>query len=107
MLHCPDCYHCKIKKNGRTHYGKQNYKCKICNRQFVAQNTHRIGLDKQKQIKKALKERISLRTICRIFGVSLSWLQLFAHHIGGRGKKAAQKFWNKIPQALRSCNFET
>ncbi len=32
---------------------------------------------------------------------------VIAHHIGGRGKKAAQKFWNKIPQALRSCNFET
>ncbi len=57
MLHCPDYYHCKIKKNGQTHYGKQNYKCKICNRQFVAHNTHRIGLDKQKWTSMKKKEK--------------------------------------------------
>jgi len=167
MLLCPDCYSCNIKKNGRTHYGKQNYKCKICHRQFVENNVHTIGPEKRVQIKNALKERISLRGICRIFEVSLSWLQLFAHklweqtpanlglsseqisqieelqvfgiqadelwsfvqkkkrkrwiwvaydpihrlviahHIGGRCKRAAKKFWNKIPISLRKCNFET
>ncbi|MBX2843413.1 MAG: IS1 family transposase, partial [Flammeovirgaceae bacterium] len=61
MLHCPDCNKCKIKKNGCTHYGIQNYKCKICNRQFVEHNTHTIGSEKRYRIKKALKERVSLR----------------------------------------------
>ncbi len=167
MQICPDCYSCKIKKNGRTHYGKQNHKCKICKRQFVLNNRHTVGSDRRDRIKKALKERISLRGICRIFEVSLNWLQSFAHtlweqtpddlglsaqrinqvkklqvfgiqadelwsfvqkkkrkrwiwvaydpvhrlviahHIGGRGKKAAIKFWDKIPSILRSCNFET
>jgi IS1 family transposase len=167
MLLCPDCHSCKIKKNGFTHYGKQNHKCKTCNRQFVLNNQHTIKSEKRQRIEKALKERISLRGICRIFEVSLSWLQEFAHslweqtpsnlgllshhlqqikrlqvfgiqadelwsfvytktkkrwiwvaydpvhrlviahHIGGRGKKAAKKFWNKIPYQLRSCNFET
>jgi len=167
MLICPDCYSHKIKKNGNTHYGKQNHKCKICSRQFVLNNNHTINSDRRKRIKKALKERISLRGICRIFDVSLSWLQFFAHdlweqtpedlglsneeikqikklqvfgiqadelwsfvqkkkckrwiwvaydpvhrlviahHIGGRGKRAAKKFWNKIPIVLRKCNFET
>lgn len=30
-----------------------------------------------------------------------------ACHIGGSGKKAARKFWLKIPLTLRSCYFET
>jgi len=30
-----------------------------------------------------------------------------AHHIGGRGKRVAKEFWNKIPIVLRKCNFET
>ena len=79
MQICPDCHSCKIKKNGRTHYGKQNYKCKICKRQFVLNNSHTVGSDRRDRIKKALKERISLRGICRIFEVSLNWLQSFAH----------------------------
>ena len=118
-------------------------------------------------VKKALKERLSLRAICRIFGLSLTWLCAFAqsqwlevprnlglseemiqkvknlqvfglqademwsfvgkkekkrwiwvvydpvhrlvitYHIGGRGKKAAKKLWEKIPPELRKCNFET
>jgi len=32
---------------------------------------------------------------------------VIAHYIGGRGKKAARKFWNKIPYALRGSKFET
>ncbi len=30
-----------------------------------------------------------------------------AGHIGGRGIRAAKKFWGKIPQTLQSCYFET
>ena len=32
---------------------------------------------------------------------------VLAHYIGGRGIEAAKKFWKKIPQALKSCQFET
>lgn len=76
-LHCPKCYSCKIKKNGHTHYGKQNHKCKLCFRQFVAHSTHLINQTLRCLITKSLKERISLRGICRVFGVSLSWLLNF------------------------------
>ncbi len=118
-------------------------------------------------VKKALKERLSLRAICRVFGAGLNWPQSFArsfweqtpnnlglspqlagrikklqvfgiqadelwsfvqkkvnkrwiwvaydpvhrlvvaYHIGGRGKGAAKKFWDKIPPVLQGCNFET
>jgi IS1 family transposase len=150
-----------------THYGKQNHKCKCCNRQFVHGSKH-IKTDEQKAlVKKALKERISLRGICRMFHVSLNWLQGFArqcwtelpkdlglspkavegiksvqlfgiqldemwsfvqkktekrwvwiayepvnrlvvaYHIGGRGSRDAKMFWEKIPQPLKDCYFET
>ena len=164
---CPSCHSTNIKKNGHTHYGKQNHQCKCCGRQFVLNNKHTKSEWLKAAIKKALKERLSLRAICRVFGVSLNWVQSLAHtfweqipkhlglspqlidqinklqvfgiqadelwsfvqkktnkrwvwvaydpvhrlvvayYIGGRGKKAAKKFWNKIPTALQRCNFET
>ena len=167
LLICPDCHSTKVKKNGKTHYGKQNHKCKVCGRQFVLDNCHTICTMTKKLVKLALKERLSLRAICRIFGLSLTWLQAYArilwsetpkdlglsksvlnkikklqvfgiqadelwsfvgkkvkkrwiwvaydpvhrlvvaHFIGGRGKKAAKKFWEKIPLVLRGCYFET
>ena len=73
-MHCPKCYSRKIKKNGHTHYGKQNHKCKECGRQFVQGSKHYIGPGKRAQIRLALLERLSLRGICRIFQVSLTWL---------------------------------
>ena len=166
-ISCPSCYSTNIKKNGHTHYGKQNHRCKDCGRQFVLQNKHTKSATTKSLIKNALKERLSLRGICRIFDVSLTWLQSFAqlfrkqtpsnlgidhhllkdiqhlqvfgiqadelwsfvqrktkkrwiwvaydpvhrlvvtYHIGGRGKKAARKFWDKIPPILKTCSFET
>lgn len=166
-LYCPSCHSTNIKKNGHTHYGKQNHQCKCCSRQFVLNNGHTKSEYLKTLVKKALKERLSLRAICRIFGVSLSWLQAFAqhfwkqtpfdlglspeqvsqiknlqvfgiqadelwsfvqkkvnkrwiwvaydpvhrlviaYHIGSRGKRAAKEFWAKIPEQLKSCQFET
>ena len=42
-LRCPQCGLSHIKRNGYTHYGKQNYRCKDCDRQFV-EDSQRIGL---------------------------------------------------------------
>ena len=76
-MHCPKCLDSKIKKNGFTHYGRQNYKCKECGRQFVYPNHHNISESTKELIQKALLERLSLRGICRLFSVSLSWLLEF------------------------------
>jgi transposase-like protein len=38
-LRCPQCELSHIKRNGYTHYGKQNYRCKICDRQAEADET--------------------------------------------------------------------
>lgn len=89
MLTCPDCHDCNIKKNGKTHYGKQNHKCKDCGRQFVKNNVHTIDESKKERIKKALNERISLRGICRVFEVGLTWLLGYAVQV-----------WEEVPDDI-------
>ncbi len=75
-LSCPQCGVSHSKRNGHTHYGKQNNQCKKCGRQFVA-DSQRITEEERQQIKKLLLERISLCGICRVMGVSLRWLLSF------------------------------
>lgn len=75
---CPQCHSPKIKKNGFTHYGKQNHKCKTCGRQFVLDNQHTVDEFLREMARRALRERISLRGICRLIGVSLTWMLNFA-----------------------------
>jgi insertion element IS1 protein InsB len=75
---CPECGSDRYKKNGHTRHGKQNHQCKACERQFVATAEDRIIADEQRTlIEHLLRERISLRGICRAVGVSLTWLLHF------------------------------
>ena len=72
---CPECGSDRYKKNGHTRHGKQNHQCKACERQFVATAEGHIIADEQRTlIERLLRERISLRGICRAVGVSLTWL---------------------------------
>jgi insertion element IS1 protein InsB len=75
-LRCPRCGLSHVKKNGHTHYRKQNYRCKSCGRQFV-RDSQRVGPDTRSLVGKLLLERLSLRGICRVTGVSLTWLLQF------------------------------
>ncbi len=72
---CPSCKSTNTKKNGHIHNGKQNHYCKECSRQFV-ENREQILISnpKRQRIRKLLLERIPLRGICRVEGVSLRWL---------------------------------
>jgi len=88
-ISCPSCRSTKIVKNGSTHYGKQNHRCNDCGRQFVLTNKHLIQAETRLLISKSLLERNSLRAICRIFSVSLTWLQAFA-----------QSLWEQVPKRL-------
>ena len=75
---CPSCSSTDTKKNGHIHNGKQNHCCKACGRQFVANREQILISNAQKQqIRKLLLERIPLRGICRVEGVSLRWLLAF------------------------------
>jgi insertion element IS1 protein InsB len=75
-LRCPRCGLSHTKKNGHTHYRKQNYRCKSCGRQFV-RDSRRVGDQARALVKRLLLERISLRGICRVTGLSLTWLLQF------------------------------
>ena len=75
-LRCPHCGLSHIKRNGHTHYGKQNHQCLNCRRQFV-EDSQRITEADRQMIKRLLLERLSLLGICRVMGVSLRWLLSF------------------------------
>jgi transposase-like protein len=72
-LTCPRCQLSHIKRNGHTYYGKQNYRCLDCGRQFVFREPSVSDVVKQ-LICRLLLERISLRGICRVLDVTLCWL---------------------------------
>ena len=86
---CPSCHSPKVVKNGFAHHGKQNHRCKDYGRQFVMNNQHLIQAQVRELIANCLLERNSLRSICRIFGISLTWLQAFA-----------QSLWSQTPKRL-------
>jgi insertion element IS1 protein InsB len=79
-LRCPRCQLSHIKQNGHTYYGKQNYQCLRCRRQFVVREPT-VSPDKQELIKSLLLERVSLRGICLVLGVSLAWLINFVEQL--------------------------
>src|SRR5204862_786958 len=75
---CPQCGSTQHKKNGHIHNGKQNYRCKACGRQFVLEfEQRRISGEHRALIERLLKERLSLRGICRAIGVGMKWLMAF------------------------------
>ncbi len=77
---CPQCNSKKNVKNGRTHYGKQRFKCLNCGRQFVESPTRQpIDSSTRELIDKLLQEKISLAAIVRITGVSPRWLQYYVN----------------------------
>jgi IS1 family transposase len=75
-LSCPRCGLSQIKRNGHTHYGKQNYQCKQCGRQFV-EVSQQISEAERDLIRELLLERLSLLGICRVMKISLRWLLTF------------------------------
>ena len=77
---CPECGSKKIVRNGMTGYGKQNYKCKNCGRQFVMDNKKKtISQQTKDLIDDLLLEKIPLAGIARVAKVSESWLQNYVN----------------------------
>ena len=72
---CPRCGSTCHKKNGHIHNGKQNHRCKACGRQFVGEfEQRRVSAEHRVLIERLLRERLSLRGICRAVGVGMKWL---------------------------------
>jgi IS1 family transposase/transposase-like protein len=67
---CPKCGSRDLVKNGRDYKGDQKYHCKTC-RSYGTLNTQRGSAQAvRQQVKRALLERVSLRAIQRLWGVS-------------------------------------
>jgi insertion element IS1 protein InsB len=95
---CPHCGSIRYKRNGHTRHAKQNHQCKVCERQFVATAEDRgIGSEQRTMIEHLLRERISLRGICRAVGVSLTWL---LHVIVERFATCPDDLHVRLPQRL-------
>lgn len=73
-------------RNGRTPYGKQQYKCKECGMYSVLQPSEKYSPKEKERILAAYQERPSMRGIERMFGVSRhtlsAWLK--TSHKGAR-----------------------
>ena len=79
-LCCPSCESSQIVKNGKTHSGKQNHKCRECGRQFVEDPQHKPIDDGTKRlVDKLLLEKLSLAGIARVAEVSEGWLQEYVN----------------------------
>jgi transposase-like protein len=80
MRQCPRCQSRTIIKNGYIHTGKPKFACKQCGRQFVDQPSKQPSSAETKAlVDKLLLERLPLRGIVRVTGVSLRWLQYYVN----------------------------
>lgn len=67
---CPRCESLDLVKNGHDYKGAQKYHCKSCGRYGTLQAQSGYSMHVQEQVKRAVIERLSLRGIERIFGLS-------------------------------------
>ena len=88
-MKCPKCESENVMRNGLTRHGKQNHKCRDCHRQFSLEPKNKpISEETKALIDKLMLERLSLRAIVRITGVSLTWLQSY---INGKLRSTPRK----------------
>ena len=77
---CPRCNSIQTVMNGSVHNQKPKRQCNSCGRQFViAPAKYSVSPETKQLIDKLLLERISLRGMTRVTGVSLSWLQSYVN----------------------------
>jgi transposase-like protein len=79
---CPRCGSRRIHIHGSTPNGTPNFRCADCQRRFVADpKKGRVPEAKKELIRRLLAERMALRAIARVVGVSRAWLQAFVNEI--------------------------
>jgi IS1 family transposase/transposase-like protein len=67
---CPKCGSEDIVKNGHDYKGSQKYRCNACGKYGTLHKQERHSPQQRALIKRAVLERLSLRAIERLFGVS-------------------------------------
>jgi transposase-like protein len=79
---CPRCAATHVVRNGLTHAGVPSFRCRTCGRRFVADpRKGPVPDDRKELVRRLLAERLSLRAIARVAGVSRSWLQTFVNAV--------------------------
>jgi transposase-like protein len=96
---CPRCGAGHVVRNGRRHEGVPSFLCRVCGRQFVRSPRKGPVTEATKAlVLRLLGERMAIRAIARVTGLSRSWLQRFVnalyrertpHDPGPLPKKAA------------------
>ncbi len=83
---CPRCGATHVVRNGLTHSGTPAFRCRGCDRRFVEAPRKGPVPDATKVlIRRLLAERMGLRAIARVAGVSRSWLQGFVNALYREG----------------------
>lgn len=79
---CPRCHAAHVVRNGKTKAGSPNFLCRGCDRRFVP-NPKRTPITEERRglVRRLLLERLSLRAIARVTGVSRTWLQAFVNDL--------------------------
>ena len=79
---CPRCCATHVVRNGKTKAGSPNFLCRGCGRRFVAAPKRApITQERRELVLRLLLERLSLRAIARVAGVSRTWLQGFVNDL--------------------------
>jgi IS1 family transposase/transposase-like protein len=104
-MQCPKCNSQYVVKNGHTHTGKQNFKCRDCGRQFVTTPSHQpVSKPTRELIDRLLLEKIPLAGIVRATGVSERWLQYYVNQKLGAVKREVQVTSKKKGKLIIQCD---
>ena len=83
---CPRCRSAHVVRNGPNSAGTPTFRCRDCQRRFVAAPRKRPVAEELKQlVRRLLAERLALRAIARATGLSRSWLQAFVNELYEEG----------------------
>jgi insertion element IS1 protein InsB len=97
---CPGCGSLDLVKNGHDYKGSQKYHCKTCNRYGTLHAQRGYDQQTRSQVQRALLERVSLRGIERIFGVSrrtvADWLAMWGQHLPPLADTLSEARWDDV-----------
>src|SRR5215218_5706770 len=77
---CPRCGDSHVVRNGPNQSGTPSFRCRACGRRFVERpQKGPVSDDTKALVRRLLGERMGIRAIARVTGVSRSWLQRFVN----------------------------
>jgi transposase-like protein len=77
---CPRCRAGHVVRNGTTRAARPSFLCRGCGRRFVeAPRKGPVSQEKKDLVLRLLGERMAIRAIARVTGLSRSWLQRFVN----------------------------